>query len=97
MVYESVIEVTIISLLQNKWYELIDDNVIQYVINIMKWLENSSLLERNFAFHKILTDGITIESEEFQVNPHLQMKMLDKGFWKILFSADIKKVFKKSH
>lgn len=32
----------------------------------MKWLENPSLLERNFAFHKILIDGITIESDDFQ-------------------------------
>ena len=88
MVYESVIEESIISLLQNKGYELIDendnwilnrnldefineellreclikinkissDNVIQDAINAVKRLENPSLFERNFAFHKILID-----------------------------------------
>lgn len=101
MVYESVIEESIISLLQNKGYELIDEydnwilnrnldefinedllreclikinkinnnNVIQDAINTVKRLENPSLFERNFAFHKILIDGITIESKDFQVNP----------------------------
>lgn len=101
MVYENVIEETIISLLQNKGYELIDENdnwilnrnldefineellreclikinkisnnnVIQDAINTVKRLENPSLFERNFAFHKILIDGITIESKDFQVNP----------------------------
>lgn len=101
MIYESVIEESIISLLQNKGYELIDendnwilnrnldefineellreclikinkisnDNVIQDAINSVKRLENPSLFERNFAFHKILIDGITIESKDFQVNP----------------------------
>lgn len=101
MVYESVIEESIISLLENKGYELIDennnwilnrnldefinedllreclikinkindDNVIQDAINTVKRLENPSLFERNFAFHKVLIDGITIESKDFQVNP----------------------------
>ena len=101
MIYESVIEESIISLLQNKGYELIDENdnwilnrnldefineellreclmkinkisnvnVIQDAINSVKRLENPSLFERNFAFHKILIDGITIESKDFQVNP----------------------------
>ncbi len=101
MIYESVIEESIISLLQNKGYELIDENdnwilnrnldefineellreclmkinkisnvnVIQDAINSVKRLENPSLFERNFTFHKILIDGITIESKDFQVNP----------------------------
>ncbi|MDC8927386.1 hypothetical protein PR254_02930, partial [Metamycoplasma hyosynoviae] len=90
MVYESEIEKTIISLLQNKGYELIDknddwiskrnldefinkkllreslikinktsnENVIQSAINTIERLDNPSLFERNFAFHKILIDGI---------------------------------------
>ncbi|MDD1375069.1 type I restriction endonuclease subunit R [Metamycoplasma hyosynoviae] len=101
MVYESEIEKTIISLLQNKGYELIDknddwiskrnldefinkkllrerlikinkisnENVIQSAINTIERLDNPSLFERNFAFHKILIDGITIESKDFKVNP----------------------------
>lgn len=101
MVYESVIEETIISLLQNKGYELIDENdnwilnrtldefinedllkeclikinkisdmnIIEDAINAIKRLENPSLFERNFDFHKILIDGITIESKDYQVNP----------------------------
>ena len=101
MVYESVIEESIISLLQNKGYELIDENdnwilnrtldefinedlltkclikinkisdmnIIVDAINTIKRLENPSLFERNFAFHKYLIDGITIESKDYQVNP----------------------------
>lgn len=101
MVYESVIEESIISLLQNKGYELIDENdnwilnrtldefinedllkeclikinkisdmnIIEDAINAIKRLENPSLFERNFSFHKYLIDGITIESKDYQVNP----------------------------
>ncbi|MCF0117337.1 MAG: type I restriction endonuclease subunit R, partial [Bacilli bacterium] len=101
MVYESVVEETIISLLQNKGYELIDefdhwvanrkldefinkdllldslrkinkvksDSVLIDAINTITRLENPSLFERNFSFHKYLIDGITIESKDYEVNP----------------------------
>ena len=101
MVYESVVEETIISLLQNKGYELIDENdhwvayrsldefinkdllleclrkinkvksdgVLIDAINSITRLENPSLFERNFTFHKYLVDGITIESKDYEVNP----------------------------
>lgn len=101
MVYESVVEESIISLLQNKVYELINENdnwilnrtldefinedllkeclikinkmsdmnVIDDAVNAIKRLENPSLFECNFAFHKYLIDGITIEAKNYQVNP----------------------------
>ena len=36
-------------------------------------LENPSLFERNFAFHKYLIDGITIESKNYVVNPLIRL------------------------
>lgn len=87
MVYESVIEEAIIQLLQNKGYELIDENdnwisnrqldefinkdlllecleringvhdlnVLKEAVDTITRLENPSLFERNFAFHKYVT------------------------------------------
>ena len=101
MVYESVIEETIISLLQNKEFELIDEydnwiqnrrldefvnrdllldclkrinkitdeNILNDAINAITRLENPSLFERNFLFHKYLISGITVESKDYAVNP----------------------------
>lgn len=101
MVYESVVEETIISLLQNQDYELIDENdpwiqdrkldefinrellveslarinqttdlnIINDAINTITRLENPSLFERNFSFHKFLVDGVTVESKDYEVNP----------------------------
>ena len=101
MVYESVVEETIISLLQDKEYELIDENdfwiqnrkldeffnrnllleclkrinknsdetILNEAINMLTRLENPSLFERNFLFHKYLIDGVTIESKDYEVNP----------------------------
>lgn len=101
MVYESLIEESIISLLQNKDYELIDENdswisnrnfdefinkdllldclkrinnekndeILNEAIKTIMRLDNPSLFERNFAFHKYLIDGITIESKDHIVNP----------------------------
>lgn len=103
MVYESVVEEAIISLLQQKGYELIDEtnqwiadrqldefinknllldclerinnihdiSILNDAINSIVRLENPSLFERNFAFHKILTRGIDIDSKDYQVNPHI--------------------------
>lgn len=101
MVYESVVEETIISLLQNQDYEFIDENdpwvqdrkldefinkdllidsiiringisdlnIINDAINTISRLENPSLFERNFAFHKYLVDGVTVESKDYAINP----------------------------
>ena len=101
MVYESVIEEAIIQLLQDKGYELIDENndwilnrqldefvnkdllleclerinnihdvnILNDAINNLTRLENPSLFERNFAFHKFLIDGITVESKDYAINP----------------------------
>lgn len=101
MIYESVIEETIISLLENIGYELIDeknywisnrqldefinedllkeslikinnindDDILTDAINKIKRLENPSLFERNFTFHKYLIDGVTIETKKHKINP----------------------------
>mgnify|MGYP004475273403 FL=1 len=105
MVYESVIEEAIIQLLQNKGYELIDENdnwisnrqldefinkdlllecleringihdlnVLKEAADTITRLENPSLFERNFAFHKYLIDGITIESKDYEINPLIRL------------------------
>lgn len=105
MIRESVVENTIISLLQDQGYELFDtndnwfssrrldefinkelflsclerinkygDNILyEDVYNKITRLENPSLFERNFAFHRILVDGITIESKKFRVNPLIKL------------------------
>ena len=105
MVYENVIEEAIIQLLQNKGYELIDENdnwisnrqldefinkdlllecleringihdlsVLKEAVDTMTRLENPSLFERNFAFHKYLIDGITIESKDYEINPLIRL------------------------
>ena len=101
MVYESVIEEAIIQLLQDKGYELIDENdhwisdrqldefinkdllleclekindihdlnILNEAISTVTRLENPSLFERNFAFHRFLIDGVTVESKDYAVNP----------------------------
>lgn len=105
MVYESVIEEAIIQLLQNRGYELIDENdnwisnrqldefinkdlllecleringihdlsVLKEAVDTITRLENPSLFERNFAFHKYLIDGITIESKDYEINPLIRL------------------------
>lgn len=104
MIYESVIEEAIISLLQTKNYSFMDDNnewlinrkldefinrdllleslhkingysddVLNDAINIILRLENPSLFEKNFAFHKILIDGISIENKDYAVNPLVKL------------------------
>lgn len=105
MVYESVIEESIIKLLKNLNYKYIDetdtwienrnldsfinqdllyeaisrinntkdDKIISEAINIIKRIEQPSLFERNMAFHKYLTDGITIDSKDYKVNPLIKL------------------------
>lgn len=105
MVYESCVEETIVSLLQNKKYELIDEHdswisdrkldefinknilidslkkinnindedLLNEVFKVITRLENPSLFERNYNFHKLLIDGITIESKDYDVNPTIRL------------------------
>lgn len=105
MAYESIVEESIISLLQNKNYELIEhdyywilnrkldefinkdlllrclkrinnvksDDVLIDAINVINRLENPSLFEGNYTFHKYLIDGITIESKDYEVNPLIKL------------------------
>lgn len=109
MIYESVVEEAIISLLVKQGYELLDDQdswvqerkldefinkelliesikrinniadqkIVIDAINTITRLENPSLFERNFAFHKYLIDGITIESKEYEVNPLIRLVDFD--------------------
>lgn len=120
MIYESVVEETIVSLLQNKEYELIDefdpwvanrkldefinkdllidclkkinnihdDEIIEEAVKNITRLETPSLFERNFAFHKYLIDGITIESKDYDVNPTIRL---------IDFSNPVNNIFQVSH
>lgn len=101
MVYESVVEETIIELLQKQSYELIDENddwvvnrkldeffnkellldslrrinhmhddsILEEAVNMLVRLENPSLFEKNFQFHKYLIDGVTVESKDYDINP----------------------------
>lgn len=105
VVYESIVEETIISLLENKGYEFIDENddwvsnrsldeffnkqllleclkrinkindenILNDAINIISRLENPSLFERNFLFHKYLVNKITIETKKYKVNPLIKL------------------------
>lgn len=101
MVYESVVEETIISLLEKKGFNLIDESdfwvqnrkldefinrellidclktinkiydedILDEAVNVILRLDNPSLFERNFIFHKYLINGVTIESKKYSVNP----------------------------
>lgn len=104
MIYESIIEESIVSLLEKKGYELIDENdpwvlnrkldefinrellfeqikkinkcsdeIIDRTIDSILRLENPSLFERNRKFHDYLTNGITIESKDDDVNPTIRL------------------------
>lgn len=120
MIYESVIEETIISLLKNKGYELLDEtsdwisdrkldefinkdllfeslqrinnvkdsNILIEAINSLTRLDNPSLFERNFLFHKLLIDGITLESKNHKINPLI--KFID-------FETPLNNIFQVSH
>lgn len=109
MVYESVVEESIISLLQQKGYELIDESngwiltrkldefingdllleslsringinnslILNEAINAITRIDNPSLFEKNFIFHRYLIDGVTIESKEHNVNPLIRFVDFD--------------------
>lgn len=50
-----------------------DDEIIDEAIKNIKRIDNPSLFERNFEFHKMLLNGITIESKKYQVNPLIRL------------------------
>ena len=50
-----------------------DQNVIDEAIRIIERIDNPSLYERNAQFHRYLTEGITIESKEYSVNPLIRL------------------------
>ena len=50
-----------------------DFEILNESVNKITRLENPSLFERNFAFHKYLIDGITIESKNYPVNPLIRL------------------------
>ena len=50
-----------------------DINVLNDAINTLTRLENPSLFERNFAFHRYLIDGVTVESKDYAVNPLIRL------------------------
>ena len=50
-----------------------DFDILNEAVNTITRLENPSLFERNFAFHKYLIDGITIESKNYVVNPLIRL------------------------
>lgn len=109
MKYESLVEESIIALLQDLGYEFIeedypwiqdrtldkfineellyeslsrinkisDEKIIIQAINTIKRIDNPSLFERNFKFHKYLVDGITIESKDYKINPLLKLVDFD--------------------
>lgn len=105
MIYESVVEETIISLLRKKGYELTDEQyywiedrkldeflnkelffecisrinntndqeILNDVFKTITRLENPSLFERNFLFHKYLTEGITVNAIDQDINPLIRL------------------------
>ncbi len=46
-----------------------DVEILKDAANKILRLENPSLFERNFTFHKYLIDGVTVESKDYAVNP----------------------------
>lgn len=46
-----------------------DLDVLNEAINTIMRVDNPSLFERNFLVHKMLVEGVTIESNKYQVNP----------------------------
>ena len=51
--------------------ELNDLDILNEAINGIMRVDNPSLFERNFLVHKMLVEGVTIESNKYQVNPHI--------------------------
>ncbi len=104
MINEEKIEDVIISLLEEKGYQLIDkennnwlknkelnefinqdllldclkkinhtlaykEDILKQAINKITNFDNPDLIERNYAFHKYLINGVTIDSKDCKINP----------------------------
>ena len=57
----------------SKINNITDEEIINDAINTILRLENPSLFERNFNFHKYLIDGITVESKDYDINPLVKL------------------------
>ena len=57
----------------SKINNITDEEIINDAINTILRLENPSLFERNFNFHKYLIDGITVESKNYDINPLVKL------------------------
>ena len=57
----------------SKINNITDEEIINDAINTILRLENPSLFERNFNFHKYLIDGITVESKDYDINPLIKL------------------------
>lgn len=106
MVYENVIEESILSLLQQEdGYDFADENypwfqnrqldefinkdlllgclerinpnieagILKEAIKVIDRIDNPSLFERNYQFHKYLVGGITVEDRNLPVNPLIKL------------------------
>ena len=49
--------------------KLNDLDILNEAINMITRVDNPSLFERNFLVHKMLVEGVTIESNKYKVNP----------------------------
>ena len=47
----------------------ISNDILEQAINKITSLENPDLIERNFAFHKYLINGVTVDSKDSKINP----------------------------
>ncbi len=66
----------------------LSDEILKETIKTIERIDNPSLYERNYQFHKYLTDGITIESKKYDVNPLVRL---------IDFSKPENNIFQVSH
>ena len=48
-------------------------DILQEAVKEIERIDNPSLFERNYRFHQMLIDGITIESKEYAVNPLVRL------------------------
>jgi type I restriction enzyme R subunit len=53
------------------------DRVFDEVVKTIERIDNPSLYERNFQFHKMLVEGITIEDKDSPVNPLVRIVDFD--------------------
>ena len=43
--------------------------IIEEAVKTIQRIDNPSLFERNYQFHRMLVEGITIEDKDYAVNP----------------------------